>query len=158
MKEKFYNSVDLSSQIEKIEKGYGFYSSFMKEHKKNLSPARKMLNELKELFTLLCSPAAEGAESNGQVVKIVTLAKRLEGLFGSLAEGEYIVKLKKRISKICDDMRHKSEGGDAPLPTALFEDISPDERLDDGQKNVIYNMLLANGVSHEEAMNELLKY
>ena len=36
--------------------------------------------------------------------------------------------------------------------------ISMEEGLNDEQKNEIYNMLLANGVSHEEALNELLKY
>ena len=33
-----------------------------------------------------------------------------------------------------------------------------EESLNDAQKNEIYNMLLANGVSHEEAVNELKKY
>ena len=30
--------------------------------------------------------------------------------------------------------------------------------LDDSQKDFIYNMLLSNGVTHEEAINELSKY
>ena len=163
MKTERSNTIDLTSQIENIAKGEGFYSVFISEQEKNSRPARKSINGLKDLFVLLSSPQEPPQPKDTGLNKLSQLIKKVLSIYESSEPKEFLRKLKKRLLKLCDKMKSERVNDiyNPAVETALQIEpnpISMEEGLNDEQKNEIYNMLLANGVSHEEALNELLKY
>ena len=91
------------------------------------------------------------------------LIKKVLSIYESSEPKEFLRRLKNRLFKVCDKTK-RERLDDLHNPSTLNTsqlDMNPllmQEGLNDEQKNEIYNMLLANGVSHEEALNELLKY
>ena len=59
MKTEKNNTIDLTSKIDAIAQGEGFYSVFISEQQRNSRPARKSINGLKDLFVLLTTPQEE---------------------------------------------------------------------------------------------------
>ena len=163
MKTETNNTVDLTSQIENIEKGEGFYSTFISEQQRISRPARKSINGLKELFVLLSPPCEESNPEDKGLNKLSQLIKKMLSIYESSEPKDFLRKLKKRLLKLCDKMKsgRVNDMYNPAVGAALQMEPNPipmDEGLNDEQKNEIYNMLLANGISHEEALNELLKY
>ena len=163
MRTETNNTVDLTSRLENIERGEGFYSTFMSEQQRISRPARKSINGLKELFALLSPPCEEPKHEDKGLSKLSQLIKKVLSIYESSEPKEFLRKLKKRLLKLCDKMKSERVNDiyNPAVETALQIEpnpISMEEGLNDEQKNEIYNMLLANGVSHEEALNELLKY
>ena len=163
MKTERNNTVDLTSQIENIAKGEGFYSVFISEQEKNSRPARKSINGLKDLFVLLSSPQEPPQPKDTGLNKLSQLIKKVLSIYESSEPKEFLRRLRNRLFKVCDKTK-RERLDDLHNPSTLNTsqlDMNPllmQEGLNDEQKNEIYNMLLANGVSHEEALNELLKY
>ena len=161
MKTKKESTIDLSSHIENIEKGEGFYSVFIAEQQRNSRPARKSINELRDLFVLLYYPEEEHPPKDECLTRLSHLVKKIISVYENSNHRELIRKLKKRIILICDKIK-KEKINDFFNPTTLeslpSDEKNKEENLDDTQKNEIYNMLLENGVSPDEAINELLKY
>ena len=163
MKTERSNTIDLTSQIENIAKGEGFYSVFISEQEKNSRPARKSINGLKDLFVLLSSPQEPPQPKDTGLNKLSQLIKKVLSIYESSEPKEFLRRLKNRLFKVCDKTK-RERLDDLHNPSTLNTsqlDMNPllmQEGLNDEQKNEIYNMLLANGVSHEEALNELLKY
>jgi hypothetical protein len=162
MKTKKVNTIDLSSHIEKIEKGEGFYSVFIAEQQRNSRPARKSINGLRDLFILLHHPAKEHPPKDECLTRLSLLVKKIISVYENSNPRELIRKLKKRIIHVCDKIKEEkindlfnSSFTQESLPSG--ED-DKEEVLNNTQKQEIYNMLLENGVSHDEAINELLKY
>lgn len=163
MKTERNNTVDLTSQIENIAKGEGFYSVFVSEHQRNSRPARKSINGLKELFVLLSSPQEETPPKDKGLNKLSQLIKKVLSIYENSEPKEFLRKLKKRLFKVCDKIKSErfNDLYNPTIENKPLENINPpiqDEELKEEQINEIYNMLLANGLSHEEAINELLKY
>lgn len=163
MKREINNAVDLSSKIENIARGEGFYSVFISEHQRNSRPARKSINGLKELFKLLYNPIDEMFCEEGGLDKLSHFTDKVLTIYKNSDPKEFLRKLRKRILKICERM--KSENiNEFPNPlieqdnNKSFVNDPTEQDLDEDQKNLIYNMLLNNGVSPEEALNELIKY
>ncbi len=162
MKTNNGNTIDLTSHIEEIERGEGFYATFVAEKQRISRPARKRINGLRELFVLLYDPV-EKQQSDSALSRLSQLIKRVLLVYENAHPKEFLRKLRKRLFKICDKLRG-SQSKDLPLPEIMQEDVMDiaqqdvDLPLDDTQKELIYNMLLSNGVTHEEAINELSKY
>ncbi|MBR4119679.1 MAG: hypothetical protein IKK64_06330 [Bacteroidales bacterium] len=156
------NTIDLTSHIEDIERGEGFYATLVAEKQRISRPARKRINGLRELFVLLYDPV-EKQQSDSALSRLSQLIKRVLLVYENAHPKEFLRKLRKRLFKICDKLRG-SQSKDLPLPEVMQEDVMDitqqdvDLPLDDTQKELIYNMLLSNGVTHEEAINELSKY
>ena len=162
MKTEKNNTIDLTSKIDAIEQGEGFYSVFISEQQRNSRPARKSINGLKDLFVLLTTPQEEQTKEKS-LTKLSQLIKKVLAIYENSEPSEFLRKLKRRLFKVCDKI--KSEKHNDIYNPAIEEmsqmSVTPElheESLNDAQKNEIYNMLLANGVSHEEAVNELKKY
>ena len=163
MKTERNNTIDLTSQIENIAKGEGFYSAFISEQEKNSRPARKSINGLKDLFVLLSSPQGAPQPKDKGLNKLSQLMKKILSIYESSEPKEFLRKLKNRLFKVCDKIKSErlNDLHNPSIENASQINMNPhlmQEGLNDEQKNEIYNMLLANGVSHEEALNELLKY
>ena len=162
MKTNNGNTIDLTSHIEEIERGEGFYATLVAEKQRISRPARKRINGLRELFVLLYDPV-EKQQSDSALSRLSQLIKRVLLVYENSHPKEFLRKLRKRLFKICDKLRG-SQSKDLPLPEIMQEDVMDiaqqdvDLPLDDTQKELIYNMLLSNGVTHEEAINELSKY
>lgn len=162
MKTNNGNTIDLTSHIEEIERGEGFYATLVAEKQRISRPARKRINGLRELFVLLYDPV-EKQQSDSALSRLSQLIKRVLLVYENAHPKEFLRKLRKRLFKICDKLRG-SQSKDLPLPEIMQEDVMDitqqdvDLPLDDTQKELIYNMLLSNGVTHEEAINELSKY
>ena len=163
MRTETNNTVDLTSRLENIERGEGFYSTFMSEQQRISRPARKSINGLKDLFVLLSSPQEPPQPKDTGLNKLSQLIKKVLSIYESSEPKEFLRRLKNRLFKVCDKTK-RERLDDLHNPSTLNTsqlDMNPllmQEGLNDEQKNEIYNMLLANGVSHEEALNELLKY
>lgn len=162
MKTNNGNTIDLTSHIEEIERGEGFYATLVAEKQRISRPARKRINGLRELFVLLYDPV-EKQQSDSALSRLSQLIKRVLLVYENAHPKEFLRKLRKRLFKICDKLRG-NQSKDLPLPEIMQEDVMDiaqqdvDLPLDDTQKELIYNMLLSNGVTHEEAINELSKY
>ena len=162
MKTNNGNTIDLTSHIEEIERGEGFYATLVAEKQRISRPARKRINGLRELFVLLYDPV-EKQQSDSALSRLSQLIKRVLLVYENAHPKEFLRKLRKRLFKICDKLRG-SQSKEVPLPEIMQEDIMDVAQqevelpLDDSQKDFIYNMLLSNGVTHEEAINELSKY
>ena len=163
MKTEKSNTIDLTSKIDAIEQGEGFYSAFISEQQRNSRPARKSINGLKDLFVLLATPQEEVQTKEKSLTKLSQLIKKVLSIYENSEPSEFLRKLKRRIFKLCDKIKSEKLND---LYNPAIEEMSQmsttpelqEEGLNDAQKNEIYNMLLANGVSHEEAINELKKY
>lgn len=163
MKTQNDNIVDLSSQIENIAQGDGFYSVFVTEQRRNSRPARKAINELKDIFCLLYNPDEVHHPRDKSLNKLSQFSDKVMAIYESLQPKEFLRKLRKRFFKVRDKIR--SENLEELYNLGFEQDnlMSGEEEpigqeLDEAQKNLIYNMLLENGVSQEEALNELIKY
>ena len=162
MKTKKENTIDLSSHIENIEKGEGFYSVFIAEQQRNSRPARKSINGLKDLFVLLYYPVEEHPPKDECLSRLSLLVKKIVSVYENSNPRDLLRKLKKRIIRVCDKIKEEKIN-DFFNPSFTQESLQSgennmEENLNDTQKNEIYNMLLENGVTHNEAINELLKY
>ena len=163
MKTDTNNTVDLTSHVENIAKGEGFYSVFISEHQRNQRPARKSINGLKDLFVLLYNPQEESHPKEKSLNKLSQLIKRILSLYENSEPKDFLKKLKKQLFKVCDKIKseRKNDLYNPKIEKQTQMSINPElpeEGLNDAQIKELYNMLLANGVSHEEAINELLKY
>ncbi|MBP3353958.1 MAG: hypothetical protein J6L02_04830 [Bacteroidales bacterium] len=162
MKKYKTNVIDISSETDKIERGEGFYSVCKTEHEKDMRPARKNLNILKEALFLISSSSAHLNNKSNCFYKLSSLLERVLKSYGTDKWDSFLRKFKVKIMRICEDIkREKRDEFDKMFNDMNINNDSDDSnnfKLDDNQKNIIYNMLLANGVSDEEAINELLKY
>ena len=162
MKTKKDTTIGLSSHIEKIEKGEGFYAVFIAEQQRNSRPARKSLNGLRDLFVLLYYPEEEQHPKDECLTRLSLLVKKIVSVYENSNPRELLRRLKKGIIHLCDKI--KEEKINNFFNSSITQESLPrgekgkEENLNDTQKNEIYNMLLENGVTHDEAINELLKY
>ena len=95
--------------------------------------------------------------------KLSQLIKKVLSIYESSDPKEFLRRLKNRLFKVCDKIKRErlNDLYNPSIESVSQINMNPhlmQEGLNDEQKNEIYNMLLANGVSHEEALNELLKY
>lgn len=162
MKTKKESTIDLSSHIEDIKKGEGFYSVFIAEQQRNSRPARKSINGLRDLFILLHHPMEEHPPKDECLTRLSLLVKNIISVYENSNPRELLRKLKKRIIHVCDKIKEEKINNlfnpsftQESLPSG---EKSKEENLNDTQKNEIYNMLLENGITHDEAINELFKY
>ncbi len=161
MKTETNNTIDLSSQIENIARGDGFYSVFLAEHQRNSRPARQTINGLKDLFNLLYNPVEEFYSEEKSLNKLSQLTNKVLIVYESSNPKDFLRKLRKRVLKICEKIKSENinELNNPPVEQDNTKSVGNEQQdIDDAQKELIYNMLLANGVSPEEALNELIKY
>ncbi|MBR5241407.1 MAG: hypothetical protein IKW05_05670 [Muribaculaceae bacterium] len=161
MKTEKNTIIDLTSQLDKIAEGKGFYSVFTDEQQRNSRPSRKAINGLKELFVLLYNPSTELQTKEKSLNRLSQLVKKVLVLYENSTPKDFLQMLKKRIFKLCDKLKRGNSKESYNPTIEEYVNTIPEyteERLSEAQKNEIYNKLLANGVSHEEALNELIKY
>ncbi|MEG1999586.1 MAG: hypothetical protein RR015_06190, partial [Bacteroidales bacterium] len=167
---------DATAIVAKTINGAGFYTVCKNEQKRVMKPARRSLNELAKGLKLLSPPCSDDYGLGEESYLTLHLGR-------VLAQG-LILKQDKDLDKIISEFRHRiysliESVAKGPLPKSFVEDVeqSPDTDiyggaltadvpplqheavstagLDDGQKHLLYNMLIANGCTQTEAKEEI---
>lgn len=159
---------DVSVIAEGAGNGTGFYAACKDEQMRKVKPARYSLNELAKVLKLLSLPEICDSSEEGDcaVLRLEKILANATAVMPDRDQEKSVLQFRRRVYSLIDSSAGTgaepseaviSDNG-SMIPGAALEpqgDTSAPMELDDGQKHLLYNMLIANGCSPAEAKTEI---